>query len=148
MAQTTINERLKILIDSLGMSARAFSTAIGSGDTNTRNYLDRGSKPGAEYLEKIVRRFESVNSVWLLTGEGEPFLPGTQPTQNVSTNKGKGNIVGQNITTAIGNITLDDCKRELGTYQREVEHLKQQLELKDALLAAKEEMLVLLRNRT
>ena len=109
--------------------------------------------PGADYLEKVMKHFESINPIWFLTGEGEPFLPGTQPNQNVSTNKGKGNIVGQNITTAIGNITLDDCKRELVVVQKENELLKEQLVMKDTLLAAKndiiaakEEMLTLLRS--
>jgi hypothetical protein len=80
-----------------------------------------------------------------LTGKGDPFHPGAEPSQNISTTKGKGNIVGLNISMAIGNLNLEDCKRELASSQKELEHLKQQLELKDALLAAKEEMLVLLR---
>jgi hypothetical protein len=120
---------------------------LGVPDSNTRNYLSKGTKLNSDYLESISSHFSHVNLSWLITGAGEPFLPGTEPTQNISTTKGKGNIVGQTIGTAIGNITLDDCRRELISSQKELEHLKQQLELKDALLAAKEEMLTLLRSR-
>jgi hypothetical protein len=161
MAQSTINERLKILIEALGLSARAFSSEIGSGDTNTRNYLDRGSKPGADYLEKIIRRFEFVNSVWLLTGEGEPFL--TEKSESGSTQTGNFNQAGtsnkqtikgnkgtvQNNTgsgnTITNNVKLDDCKRDLEAAQRENEYLRGKLQDKEALLAAKDETITLLR---
>ena len=145
MAETPVGQRLKFLIAELSLDIRGFSKALDVSETTVRNYFNRGSKPNAEFFEKLSNSFEGVNLNWLLSGKGEPFLPGKQPAQNISTTKGKGNIVGQNITTAIGNVTLDDCKRELVSTQKEVEHLKQQLELKDALLAAKEEMLVLLR---
>ena len=154
MAQTTINERLKILIELLGMSARAFSSAIGSGDTNTRNYLDRGSKPGADYLEKIVRRFETVNSVWLLTGDGEPILSekpeagttqtgnfnqaGTSNTQKVKGNKNNVQNNNGDHATITNNVKLEQCQRDLASTQKEVEHLRAQLAAAEALVASKD----------
>jgi hypothetical protein len=146
VVEKPINQRIKFLLEHLKMSARDFSRAVGVADNNTQNYLEpRFAQPKAEYLERVLLHFESINPTWLLLGKGEPFLLGAEPAQTISNTKGKGNIIGQNITTAIGNLNLDDCRRELASSQKEVEHLKQQLELKDALLAAKEEMLVLLR---
>jgi hypothetical protein len=78
MSQETINQRLNFLIKSLGLSIRAFSAALGVSDTNTRNYLTKGTKPNSDYLESILRHFNRVNPAWLITGQGEPFL--TEPS--------------------------------------------------------------------
>lgn len=55
------------------MNPRSFSIRIGANDGTTRMYIDRGSKPSSDYLEKIVRSIDGVNANWLLTGEGEMF---------------------------------------------------------------------------
>ncbi|AMJ65923.1 transcriptional regulator [Hymenobacter sp. PAMC 26628] len=161
MAQTNINERLKFLIEALGMSARAFSAAIGSGDTNTRNYLDRGSKPGADYLEKIMRRFETVNSAWLITGDGEPFLPGapapgtltqTQKKNRQSQKGSQGNFIQTNH--GVISYSIADCEKERDTYKasvesykKEVELLREQLAMKDTVIAAKDQTIDLLKEK-
>lgn len=147
--QTTIAERLNFLIGHYKMSVRAFSSAIGATDTNTRNYIDRGSKPNSEYLEKLLRRFNDINPSWLLLGEGEPFLPGTSTTTNTANIK---NNSGIGINNGNATITLEACQRELenmrrdaASYQREIELLKGQLETKDNLIASKDELLTFLR---
>jgi len=68
-----INERLKILIDLLGLSLKDFSSKTGIPYPTLQHYLSGRSEPGAENLQKIVIQFD-VNINWLLTGEGEPFL--------------------------------------------------------------------------
>lgn len=153
--QTTIAERLTFLIEHYNMSVRAFSSAIGATDTNTRNYIDRGSKPNSEYLEKLLRRFNDINPSWLLLGEGEPFNGETPNTSVAITNKkNKGPV--QNNTGDHNNITnnvkLEACERDLlamkkeaAAYQREIELLKGQLETKDNLIASKDELLNFLR---
>jgi transcriptional regulator with XRE-family HTH domain len=155
MSELPMAERLKFLIPQLGLKVGTFARAMNVSDTNVRNYLDRGSKPSSEFLERLVQTFDTINPAWLLTGKGEPFLPGTEPTQNISSPKNKGSINSTGGgTNTINNISLDDCKRELeavrrdaASYQREIELLKGQLDSKDALIAAKEEMLVLLRSQ-
>jgi hypothetical protein len=157
MEQGSVNQRLKFLIEHLGLSARAFSELIGESPTNTHNYIGkRNSMPGADYLEKVVNHIENVNPMWLTTGKGNPFL-GDAPVSTQSTTitapKNKGNI--QNNTgshNSIGAAPLDDCRRDLAAAQKEVELLREQLAGKDVLLAAKddliaakEEMLSLLR---
>jgi hypothetical protein len=155
MSQETINERIKFLIEALGMSVRGFSLEIGSSDTNTRNYLDRGSKPGADYLERIVRRFEAINGTWLLTGLGEPFLsnPATMTNENKARiKKTKGNIQ-SNSGQTVNNITMSDCEQDLLTCQAklmasetEVRLLRDQLALHASLVASKDETINALRD--
>jgi transcriptional regulator with XRE-family HTH domain len=150
VTQNNINQRLKILIEQLEMSIRAFSNALDVSESTTRNYLERGTKPSSDYLEKIVRHFNRVNPTWLLIGDGEPFVANNQAdiqSTNITTHKTKGNIqnnTGKNAKVA-KHVTLEDCKRNLETSQREVEQLKALLAAKDEVIAAKEEMLSLLR---
>ena len=144
-----INQRIKFLLEALKLSARDFSRAVGVPDNNTQNYLEpRFAQPKADYLEKVMLHFRSINPQWLLTGQGEPFQSDTGgTTANIDAQKNKGNI--QNNTgshnTITYNVKLDNCERDLEAAKKENEHLRTQLDLKDALLAAKEEMLVLLR---
>lgn len=152
MEQSTINQRLKFLIESFGLSARAFSELIGESSTNTQNYVGaRNAEPRASYIQNVLNHFNTVNAQWLVTGKGEPFAEGSEPTTNVSAKKTKGQVIGVNNGTATFQ-TLADCEKDLADARREVEQLKEQLAAKEALLAAKddliaakEEMLSLLR---
>ena len=129
--QNTINERLKFVIEELGMSARAFSLALGVPDSNTRNYLDKGTKLNSEYIEKMLLQFSSINPTWFLTGNGEPFVgessnsgePRAAYQKNISGIAQTGN----NSKATQNNITLDDCKKDLQSAQEKIALLTSQL---------------------
>lgn len=159
--QETINQRLKFLIESLGMSVRAFSTTLGAPASTTRNYLDKDTKPSSDYIERIVAHFEDVNLNWLVAGKGEPFMSGKSDSvttqtgnfnqsgaSNKQTIKGNKGAVQNNTgsgNTITNNVKLDDCKRDLEAAQRENEYLRGKLQDKEELLAAKDETITLLR---
>jgi hypothetical protein len=149
MSEVTINERLKFLIEKYGMSVRAFSTAIGATDTNTRNYIDRGSKPNAEYLGKLLKRFNDINPTWLLLGEGEPFLPDSAaPDQSTTTNVKKNAGAIQNNTgnaQVTNNIKLEECKRDLEASRKDAAAYQREIALLQGQLKDKEEIITLLR---
>ena len=146
-AQSTVNERLKFLIDSLNMSARAFSSAIEMPDSNTRNYLTRGTKLNSDYLESIARRFNHVNLGWLITGQGEPFLTDTPPA--AISHSGDFNITGNAVTqkVKVNKGQAQDIVKQLDDCQRDVEGLRRELALANALIASKDETISLLRIR-
>jgi hypothetical protein len=110
--------------------------------------------PGADYVEKVLKHFDSVNPAWLLIGQGEPFLthPPAMTNENKPTiKKTKGNVQANSGQT-VNNITLEDCKAELEAARSENMVLKEQiasrdalLSSKDALIAAKDETITLLR---
>ena len=148
MSEGLIGQRLKFLIGQLGLDIRGFSQSLNISETTVRNYFNRGSNPNADFLTKLTNAFESVNLSWLLSGNGEPFLPGTTTTNTAHIKNNSG--IGINNGTAT--ITLEACQRELesvrkdaASYQREIELLKGQLETKDNLIASKDEILSLLR---
>jgi hypothetical protein len=157
MNQDTINQRLKFLVNQIGLSSRAFSEIIGESPTNTHNYIGaRQAEPRASYLAKVLSHFSDVNPSWLMLGEGEPFKEGSTPTQNQANISGKKNTVAvagtNNGTATTNNYPISDCEKERDAYksqldkaQQHIEHLQAQLVTKDALIAAKEESLDILK---
>lgn len=150
--QQTINERLKILIGALNISARAFSAQLEVPESNTRNYLDKSTKLNSDYLERIALHFKSVNLSWLITGEG-PIFTGEAPQITNTTTRIK-KVSGGAVNSGTGNqvITLEACQQELeltkrtaADLQKENEFLRAQLDTKDALIASKEETIELLK---
>jgi hypothetical protein len=156
MPQETINQRLNFLIKSLGLSIRAFSAILGVSDTNTRNYLTKGTKPNSDYLASVLRHFDRINPAWLILGQGEPFLSGPSTSDEPLIAYQKNNSGQRNPSssgqTANRSFGIADCEKERDTYKaerdlarQEAQSLREQLAMKDQLIAAKDEMLSLLR---
>ncbi|WBA42951.1 hypothetical protein [Hymenobacter canadensis] len=83
MSEETVSQRIKFLIESLRMNPRSFSIRYGVNEGTTRNYIDRGSIPNAEYIATLVRSIDNLNPAWLLLGKGEMFLTGAGEVQLV-----------------------------------------------------------------
>ena len=73
----TINQRIQVLIPTLGFdSTDKFDKALKkTRGTSHKIVGSRQSKPGSDYLEKILIVFPNVDARWLLTGNGEMFTP-------------------------------------------------------------------------
>jgi hypothetical protein len=154
VSEQTINQRLKFLVERLAPSTREFSEALGESSGNTQNYIGaRQVVPGYEYLSKVLKHFSSVNATWLMTGQGEPFTGVPPASQSLSTRIKKNNqspIIGNNSGEI--NYLIDECRHERDEYkfklekaQSEITLLREQLQRADALVAAKEETISLLR---
>jgi hypothetical protein len=114
------------------MSARAFSLALGVSGNTVHNYTAKGTMPGADFIERIALTFSNVNLVWLVTGQGEPFLHGE----------------GQHRSPTY----IADYERERDAYKvecdllrKDIEALKDKLDLKDHIIYAKDETIAALR---
>jgi|GEM_PF-1619931 len=150
--QTTVGQRIKFLLEHYAISARNFSKQLGVAENNTQNYIreNKPAIPNADYLERIMLHFKSINPSWLLTGQGTPFLPDSPPTseQTIHVQKNfRSPIVGANHGTANQQQHVQGGEEgaELQLAKQEIESLRQQLELHKALLASKEETINLLR---
>ena len=131
------------------ISIRKFARALDVADTNIRNYIDKGTKPSSDVIEKILRVFPRTNPAWMIMGEGEPFLNETaEPLINYQKNN-YGNSVGKNSGTVAqhhGTTGGEDASAAaLALAQKEIALLHQQLEMKDAVIAAKEETITVMR---
>lgn len=66
-----INDRISNLIYALEMNPNSFADTIGVKGTVIYNIIKgRRSKPSYDLLQKIVLTYNSINSNWLLQGEG------------------------------------------------------------------------------
>jgi hypothetical protein len=136
MEQDTINQRLNFLVESLAQSARAFSDAIGESPTNTHNYISGGRKPKPEYLKSLLLHYRNISAHWLLTGEGEPFLPDSPIlTHETNANYVKSKNFSQNLNSGINTGTVGNTtgvgqslsQEQQTALQRENELLRAQL---------------------
>jgi|GEM_PF-2613255 len=86
--QTTVNERVKFLLDQSKMTKSAFAQKVGISRLSIDNILKGEQNTQARTLREICRAF-GVNENWLITGAGEPYTNGSinltnQPTANDS----------------------------------------------------------------
>ena len=63
-----IKDRLRMVIQSHGLTAGEFADKIGVQRSNVSHILNGRNKPGFEFLEKVVSNFPRVQAHWLLTG--------------------------------------------------------------------------------
>lgn len=66
-----ILERLKEYIDKKGITIAAFERSIGMSNASFGKSLKNGKAIGTDKLENILRMYQDINLIWLLTGQGE-----------------------------------------------------------------------------
>jgi transcriptional regulator with XRE-family HTH domain len=138
MEEQSIGQRIRFLMTGLNLKVSTFARALEVSETNIRNYLERGTKPSSDVLEKLANTFEQVNIVWVVTGKGDPFLPGaSESTTSATTIEGKKNKGIQNTgngNNTINNISLDSCKRDLASAHEKITLLTSQLADKERII--------------
>ena len=72
-----MNNRIKLIRDSMGLTQDAFGKRIGSARNTIANYETGNRTPSNAVITSICREF-NVNEAWLRTGEGEMFVPKTR----------------------------------------------------------------------
>ena len=71
MIDLSANNRISLVIREKGYSASRFAEEINFNQSNLSKILRGERKVPSELETKILERFQDVNKVWLLTGEGE-----------------------------------------------------------------------------
>lgn len=72
-----IQDRVKILISTLGLNPSSFAKKIGVQGAIIHNIVSdsgRRNKPSFDLLNKILLSFNNINSHWIMTGEGDIFI--------------------------------------------------------------------------
>ena len=64
-------KRLKVFIESKGLSVSAFEKSIGMSNASFGKSLKNNGAIGSDKLEKILKEYPEINPEWLLTGQGD-----------------------------------------------------------------------------
>jgi len=84
--ETTINQRIKNVIDDSGLTINSFSKKIGIAQTSLRDCIVKNAEPKFSTLDKIIKAVPLINPEWLLTGNGNMKKnEGDFPVDNNST---------------------------------------------------------------
>lgn len=69
----SIKGRLRMIIESQGMSIKALAESVDIPLRTLHNYLSGERKPSSEFLSKIADKF-NINLNWLLLSKGKMYL--------------------------------------------------------------------------
>lgn len=119
---TTMNTRMKKVIDYLGLSVLAFTRKCGISEGCIRKVIVENTSITSTSLQKIAENFPEINLDWLLTGRGSM-------------------LYGESVTTAKRIYDpLDDP-------QLTINHLHERLADKDDLITALRETITVLNQK-
>lgn len=80
---TPLKDRLRrIISERAGGSIKRFAESIQAGKSTVQSW-DSGNLPNGTFLERIHKKY-AININWLLTGEGEPYIPESAEATKVS----------------------------------------------------------------
>ena len=68
-----IASRLQVIFEREGISASIFADKVGVQRSAISHILSGRNKPGFDLLQKIIAKFPTINTEWLITGLGDPY---------------------------------------------------------------------------
>ena len=86
-----MNERISILIDSLGISKSDFAKRLNTSKGRISNITTGRNKPDSQIIAAIIMEFRNLNPLWLLVGDEPMFIddnsdnPNDNPNDNLIT---------------------------------------------------------------
>ena len=66
----SVSERIKLVIDYLGISTTQFAKSIDTAQSVIATMFSRGTEPSSKILRNIVITYDTISPEWLLTGKG------------------------------------------------------------------------------
>lgn len=83
-----ILDRIKLYIDTKGISIAAFEKSVGMSNASFSKSLKNNGAIGTDKLENILRIYSDISPEWLLTGQGDMLKE--EPSLSVSMNPQEG----------------------------------------------------------
>jgi len=135
-----IIERIYQIIEYYGISINEFSKRIGVSNGYFAKQKAVQGNVGSKIIEKIISTFNEVDTHWLLTGSGTMLKGNNNMGHSVCNSDHvsvKGNIGSSNI----------DLQSQLDNALKEIEFLHKEIELWQARVKDKDEIINMLRNK-
>lgn len=74
-------ERFSKVMQVQGMKVKDFAEALGIQSGTISNIVGERNNPSLDVMQRILRRFTTINPTWLILGQGDMYLPTPQPTK-------------------------------------------------------------------
>lgn len=68
-----IDKRLRLLLGEEGLTSSQFAKIVGYRPSSISHILSGRNKPGFDFIQEILKKFENVNPEWLILGRGEMY---------------------------------------------------------------------------
>lgn len=120
-------QRIKEYIDYKGISVRKFEESVGFSNGSFGSQYKNNKTIGVDKVEYILRIYNDINPVWLLTGEGS-MLRSEQGNNNAQSISGDNNIQAGSNSKVKAQLSRNDS----------LEVLRSQIDERDRLLEEKE----------
>jgi len=123
-------QRLKELINSLGMNINSFSKECGYPSSATIwRIIDDNKKPSTPTINKICNRFTQVNREWLLTGLGTMFTTASTASDDLT-------VTAKQVIDKLQPLLKNDFNK-LSSQIQEIHKKVTSIEFLEALIAVK-----------
>ena len=120
----TVIERVKLIINDLGVTNQAFEQTLGVSNGYVNTMAKRGSAPSVDFIIKIRRAFPGYSLTWLLLGEGpmqsQRIPQGAKDPLN-AINKDLEEIKGQNLNIVKKLSVVEELAQDIKGIQEQVE---------------------------
>jgi phage repressor protein C with HTH and peptisase S24 domain len=121
-----VSQRVGEYVETKGISYYAFENSLGASRGSISKAVKEGKSIGSNVLEKILLTYPDLNPAWLLTGQGDMFLDGSEDVQNVKTYRLKTDTTVESqqiplydLEAVAGLVPLFSC----GKVQQPVDHI-------------------------
>lgn len=107
--ESTINERLRLLIEKLNCNISEFAEVTKIKQTSLSTALIRSKTLSSQILNNIIISFPKVNIGWLITGQGEMF--NSKSTELITKPRIPFSASAGFLTSSMNGITIGECEK-------------------------------------
>ena len=68
-----IDKRLRLLLENEGLTSSQFANIVGYRPSSISHILSGRNKPGFDFIQEILKKFDTINPEWLILGHGEIY---------------------------------------------------------------------------
>ena len=83
-----IDKRLRLLLENERLTSSQFAKIVGYMPSSISHILSGRNKPGFDFIQEILKKFDTINPDWLILGRGEIY----KTTDSVLDNSKKSTI--------------------------------------------------------
>ncbi|MCD6566966.1 MAG: helix-turn-helix transcriptional regulator [Bacteroidales bacterium] len=71
--ENQIDKRLRLLLENEGLTSSQFAKIVGYRPSSISHILSGRNKPGFDFIQEILKKFDTINPEWLILGHGEMY---------------------------------------------------------------------------